>query len=269
MYRIDTENFKNVYRIVKNLPHCIFAGSVCAGNNPGWIFGDDPVNPTSAFIYTRGLGGTFVGQWDNTAFIKSFIERLDADVLPKVRDDNQDILEISGDCREWDSAIESIPENRRQDTLNIKRFKLDRLSINPATRPKGLEIRKISTEILNDTSTKNADLLINDISKWWGSIDSFISHGFGFTAIQDNTICGWCYSICILEKKAEIYIETIQEFQNRGIGYGLARQMVEYCLQNNYSPEWEAFDAKDFSVSIAKKLGYELDYEYNVYEIKV
>lgn len=269
LHQINAENFKNVYKIIKKAPHSIFAGSVCAGNNPGWVLGDDPVNPTSAFIYTCGLGGTLVGRWDNDDFTKTFIEKLDDEILPKVRDDNQDILEIAGDSHEWDSVIASIPETKRQDTLNIKRFKLERLSKNPATLPQGLEIKKISTEIINNKSIKNIELLINDISDWWSSIDAFISYGFGFTAIQNKTICGWCYSNCILERKAEIYIETVQEFQNKGTGYALARKMVEYCLQNDYSPEWEAFDAKDFSVKIAEKLGYKLDYTYNVYEVMI
>ena len=133
----------------------------------------------------------------------------------------------------------------------------------------GIKIIKITPAILNDKSLINMALLIEDISDWWSTIDNFFNKGFGFTAIYEDQICGWCYSVCVLEKRAEIYIETLENFRNRGIAYAMAWEMMNFCLENKYQPEWEAWEEKGFSIRIAKNLGYELDYTYNVYEMKI
>ncbi len=74
-------------------------------------------------------------------------------------------------------------------------------------------------------------------------MENFFNTGFGFLAVMDNEICGLCYSSCVLENRVEIYIETREEYKNRGLGTAMAKQMVRYCLDNELVPEWEALTA--------------------------
>ncbi|MDA3810402.1 MAG: GNAT family N-acetyltransferase [Spirochaetaceae bacterium] len=64
-------------------------------------------------------------------------------------------------------------------------------------------------------------------------------------------------------------METVEKYRNSGIVTAIAYRFVQYCLENDLKPQWEAMSYTKYSVQIAKKIGFEFDYEYKLYEIEI
>lgn len=122
MYKLEEKDYNKILEILNSSKHSIFPATVCEGNNPGWIYVDNIEKPQSALVYTNYLGGTLVGKYDNEAFNKSIKDNLDTLIIPKVKTDNDEEFDLSGDSSNWDETIKNIFENRTIDIQPIKRF---------------------------------------------------------------------------------------------------------------------------------------------------
>ncbi|MGL1893667.1 MAG: GNAT family N-acetyltransferase [Spirochaetaceae bacterium] len=269
IHLIEQKNYYKVKELVGDFSHGIFPSCVCDGNNPGWIFADDPENPTSAFVYMKKLGGTLVGDSENDEFNRSVKDSLDSLILTKLIKEDEEYFSVTGSNPAWNSSIKVILSNRDFDTCSVLRYKLKEIDNSVPTLGEGYEVKEITTELLKNSPIKNISILTDDILTWWDSLDSFIDKGCGFVALKDNTICGWSYSVCIVDSRVEIYIETVKDHQNRGIGAAIAHRFVYYCQKNSLKPEWEAMSDIKHSIRIAEKVGFEFDYEYKLYEFKL
>ncbi len=267
LHLLDKSEYGKAKEIVGNLSHGIFPSSVCSSCNPGWIYVDDPKNPTSAFIFMKNLGGTLVGNSCNTNFNNSLKESLDTIIFPKILESGEDFFCVTGTTEGWNESIENILEERKFDEELVMRYKFSELQ-NP-TLNKDVEITQISKEIFNSDSIKNINLVIDDIKLWMGDIDSFFESGCGLLAVIDNELCGWCYSACNVDSRVEFCIETVEKFRNKGIGSTLGFTFAKNCLNNGLKPEWEAMSDRVYSTRIAEKIGFKFDYDYKLYELKI
>ena len=269
IHLIEEKNYDKVRKLIGELGHSIFPACVCNGDNPGWIFADDPENPTSAFVYMRKLGGTLVGDSNNDEFNRSFAENLESQVIPKIIKEGEELFNVSGSSLSWDTAIKSILGSKKYDIDEVRRYRFKEASNSLPKLNEEYEIKEITAELLNDSSIENISLLSNDIKTWWDTLDKFLDIGCGFLVLKNNELCGWSYSVCIVDSRVEIYIETIEKHRNQGIGTALAGRFVHYCIENNLQPEWEAMSWIEHSMKIAEKVGFDFDYEYKLYELSI
>ena len=269
IHLIEEKNYNKVKELIGESGHSIFPACVCNGDNPGWIFADDPENPTSAFVHMKKLGGTLVGNSDNDEFNRSLKENLESQVIAKLIKDGEEFFSVSGSDSSWETVIESIMESKDYDIEEVRRYRFKEVKDSLSKLNGGYEIKEITTEILNDGSIKNIDLLTNDIKTWWDTLNKFFDIGCGFLVLKNNELCGWSYSVCIVDSRVEIYIETVEKHRNQGLGTALAGRFIQYCIENNLQPEWEALLAFEHSMKIAEKVGFDFDYDYKVYEVSI
>lgn len=64
----------------------------------------------------------------------------------------------------------------------------------------------------------------------------------------------------------EIEIDTKPEFRRKGLALACGAKLILECLHRGLYPSWDAQNL--WSVSLAEKLGYHLDYAYDAYEIE-
>jgi RimJ/RimL family protein N-acetyltransferase len=268
IHLIEEKNYNKVKNLIGDFSHGIFPSCVCNGNNPGWIYANDPENPTSAFVYMKNLGGTLVGDCNNDEFNRSFKNNLEIKIIPKIKECDDDFYCVTGSETDsgWDKSIESILKEIKYDCCSVLRYKFIEIPKSSPTLSGDIEIREITPELLKSNSIVNISALINDILTWWGTLDRFLEIGCGFIAVKNNELCGWSYSVCIVDSKVEIYIETVEKYRNNGIGTAIANRFVQYCIEHDLKPEWEAMSDIKASLRIAEKVGFEFDYEYKMYE---
>lgn len=268
MYKLKEQDYYKVLKILNSSKHSIFPATVCEGNNQGWIYVDNKENPKSALVYTNYLGGTLVGNSQNEQFIKALKDNLNTIIIPKVKTDNDEEFDLSGDSDDWDEAIKSIFDQSKIDIQPIKRFEYVHNDSNYKENT-DFDFQLIKLEILKDKNIENIDILIEEIEVWYKDIEDFLDNSFGYISLKDNKLCGWSICVCKYQNKVEIAIETMKDFQKKGIATILSDLFINYCNKNNLIPEWECMDWNKASERIALKLGFKYEYSYNVYSIDI
>lgn len=268
IYLLKEKYYDKVKSLIGDFGHGIFPNCVCNKNNPGWIFANDPKNPTSAFVYMKKLGGTFVGNSNNSNFNKSLKENLDYLLIPQIKENGDDFFCVTGSETHsgWDNTIESILSEKKYSSSSVLRYRFIKKSNLLPIIDNDIEIKEITAELLKSNSIENLSTLTDDIKTWWGTLERFLTIGCGFIAIKGNKIYGWTYSVCIVDSRVEIYIETVEKYRKKGIGTALADRFVKYCINHKLRPEWEAMDDIKPSLRIAEKVGFEFDYKYKLFE---
>ena len=137
--------------------------------------------------------------------------------------------------------------NRYNFRLNIESFK---------------KLPNWRTQIPNGFSIEYFDAYSIDFRKKHGKTDEAFfpeSKRFAFVAIFEDTIISECFSVIVDDNIVEIGIHTYDErFKKRGLAFLTSAAFIEYCINNNLETNWGC-DCNNFaSVSLAKKLGYEL-----------
>lgn len=264
MYLLEVSQYEKVKTLIGEISHGIFPGCVCNGSNPGWIFADDPENPQSAFVFMKKLGGTLVGKSMNSKFNNALKENLDTVIIPKIRESGDDYFCVTGTTSDWNPSIEYVLKDKPAEKELVQRYQLHKL-IKPKLNT-DFQVMEITNETLKNNGIKNLNLCIDDIVTWWGSIECFLESGCGFIAVKDNQICGWTYSVCIVDSRVEIHIQTLKQFRSQGVGTALGYAFTKYCMDNGLTPEWEAMSDRDHSKKIAEKIGFRFDYDYKLYE---
>lgn len=267
MYKLKENDYSKILEILNGSKHSIFPATVCEGNNQGWIYVDDLEEPKSALVYTNYLGGTLVGNYDNKNFVKVLKDNLDTVIIPEVKLDNEDEFDLSGDSDEWDENIKYIFSNRNIDIQPIKRFQYVKNSYS-STIDNDYKFKKIDLDTLANKTIENIELIIDEIEVWYKDIHDFLDNSFGFVALKNNKLCGWSIGVCKYHNKVEIAIETVEVFQQKGVGTILSQLFINYCEKSGLIPEWECMDWNEASEKIALKLGFKYDYSYNVYSIE-
>jgi hypothetical protein len=108
----------------------------------------------------------------------------------------------------------------------------------------------------------NSDLLLDEIEGTWHSIKAFDADGFGSIATHKREIVGWCLSEHNHSEMCGIGIETIEQYQNRGIGTSMVHYFLSICAERKVTPLWDSWDWSTPSVRLAIKAGFEKVQEY-------
>jgi GNAT superfamily N-acetyltransferase len=123
----------------------------------------------------------------------------------------------------------------------------------------------VSEGLLKREDLANIDRLIEEMKSETPSVEHFLEHCFGFCIEQSNTLVGWCLSEYNGRKRCEIGIETMEEFQRRGIGTAVTEALLMEASKRGYSEVgWHSFANNQASIATAKKVGFKKINEYVV-----
>lgn len=89
--------------------------------------------------------------------------------------------------------------------------------------------------------------------------------GIGAAVLKDGIVVSGASSYSRYGNGIEIEIDTKEEFRRKGLATVCGAKLILECLKQNLYPSWDA--QNKWSVALAEKLGYHLDYEYAAYEI--
>jgi GNAT superfamily N-acetyltransferase len=77
-----------------------------------------------------------------------------------------------------------------------------------------------------------------------------------FAAIDGGVPVSFSYSASMTETLADISIDTLEAYRNRGIGAATAARLIDWVVENGRVPVWGAIDANAPSLRLAEKLGF-------------
>lgn len=109
------------------------------------------------------------------------------------------------------------------------------------------------------------DRFMADCCCFFSSIDEFLAHGIGYIIEKDGEIIAGASSYSFCKDNISITIGTKDRYRRKGLATACASKLILECLDKNIYPRWDAANMQ--SVSLAEKLGYHFEKEYEVYMI--
>ncbi|NHK31150.1 MAG: GNAT family N-acetyltransferase [Asgard group archaeon] len=126
--------------------------------------------------------------------------------------------------------------------------------------PEKLTIKKLTNETITKISTQAKTI----ISMLFQSLDDFLERNFGFCILDGDKIASLALAASpMYDKHFEIHIETDPGYQRRGLALIICAKIIEYSLQNNLVPHWDADNEP--SAKLAIKLGFTEPEKYKAY----
>jgi GNAT superfamily N-acetyltransferase len=215
----------------------------------GWVFVDNPDNPTSVMVVTNfGFMQTFGAQQS---------ERFNADTADFfTRRDPQkpSYLLWYSPPPHWQNIMDKSPDQvRRRERMrfNFNKQRADYLG-RPLECPSGFELSLLDDGLIEKTD----GFKLNIGSRYWASVDDFLNNGFGVCVIKDGEIASLCYSACIVNGLAEIDVVTQAEYRGQGLAVAATRFFIRECMGRGMEPTWDCFVNNTASMNLAEKLGF-------------
>lgn len=240
--------------------------SVILENNPGSIFVDNYICPTSALIWSQGIEGFYlIGDEKNNTFITELNSFIDEKIAPMLKKKGYGYLEVSPCKDTWYEVIEDIFKDRKMDSWNQLTYLMDKdTQINDYKSSSSYNIRNIKDKF-DFNVLSNKKYIINTLLMFWDSVDNLKEKGSCYYAEKDNKVIGLCYTGFISTDKKVIGIETDKECRRKGVAYNLASKCINEILEGEKIPYWDCMEKNIPSKMLAEKLGFRKIGEYICY----
>lgn len=104
-------------------------------------------------------------------------------------------------------------------------------------------------------------LEVGGIPELWGTVENFLSNGFGFCLIdeaQPDARSGFASSaqtVFVGDHRAETGAGTREAYRRRGLATAVCCAFIDHCLQSGIHPDWGCV-LNEASEKLAYKLGY-------------
>jgi hypothetical protein len=251
-----------------DLPHLGFVvDAMCAGNSPSRIWVDDLVRPRSAFIWDTTHSLYFGGEAENAAFNAVLRRFLAETLLPEAQTRQLGIFKLYTSSDTWAKQLpklfgtDDLPARERTHcSLNG----MDSVQ-NAPTAPDGFQILPIKHELLIGSRYKNANRVLEEIESCWNALELFWQNGFGFCVVHEDEIACWCTAEYVSDHVCGVGIETVEEFQRRGLATCAARAFAQRCVEHGWTAHWDAWSSNLPSVKAGENAGFRKILDYTVH----
>lgn len=236
--------------------------SIVENNNPGRIFVDQANKPKSALVWSRGMQGFYlIGDHTNKEFVRHLDSYIKRNIEPRLREASIHHFEFSGHHDEWNMEL-LFP------TRALYQFEQIVFSgVNHTLAQGNIELLTINlkTDEWENRGLQNAEMIYRHLNLFWSSQGDFKEKGFGYAVVERDEVIGVCYSSFVTKDTHAIGIETIPQFQNKGIGSHLANLIVEDIVHSGFIPYWDCSLDNRPSQKLAERLGFSQIHRYTCY----
>lgn len=240
--------------------------AISAGNSPAVILADNPVAPTSAFIWDKAHCLYFGGAVDHAEYMQELQQHLMKVILPEARSRQLGLLKLYRTHSGWDSFLDAtfseLDLREGQRVLYIRQPEVE--LILPSPLPDGFHIVRIDETILNQEISGLREMT-DEIESCWPSISQFLETGFGYCALHadDGVLC-WCTAEYVSPGMCGVGIETIEAYQGQGIATATAHAFMNHAAEQDMTVFWDSWLGNLPSIRVAEKLGLRKVADYSV-----
>ncbi|BCB02539.1 GNAT family N-acetyltransferase [Bacillus sp. KH172YL63] len=128
------------------------------------------------------------------------------------------------------------------------------------TLPEGYSISQINPSLIERSEAFGPRYY----EEYWGGTDPFIHNGFGFCLLHNGNIVSECTSIFASKHYAEIDIETMTEYQGKGLAKVLTARFISECDRRGLQPRWDCGVENGASIRLAERAGFRMENEYSI-----
>jgi GNAT superfamily N-acetyltransferase len=269
IYELQRKDFGLATHLVADRCN-VEAKSVVEGNNPGWVFVDDPGQPTVAFIWSKGIDGFYlIGSEGNEQFNTYLNEFVELVIVPRAKALGYEWFEINGMTDTWDTLIKNVFGNKEEFThwlQHVYCFPPEELyiKIQPAL-PNDCQLVFVCDELLNDGSIINLDFLTSTLLHYWDDLESLFQKGFAYCVVRDHAAVSICYSSFVASNVDELGIVTLEQYRRQGFAKAAAAAAVQHSLRHKRRPYWDCTSTNKASIATAESIGFVKAWMYTCY----
>lgn len=225
--------------------------------------------PESVYVWDKKFNHFFFGSVENEVQMQNwkifFQKKIDRYLGESIKWFNFYYSEI------WNNILDESIWKKFKTKINTKRTLFEISSQEQLTEevsiPNNVKIIPVTADILKKNELYNLKGLIEELNHMWTEENRFFNYGFGYCAITDKAIAGWClgeyFNDQFNEKFFGVGIETYPEFQRQNIGTALGQHLIRIGLEKNYKIYWECSKDNKASIKTAEKIGFKLISEYD------
>lgn len=125
-------------------------------------------------------------------------------------------------------------------------------AVNQPQLPSQFELKQLDADVLQLPS---AQPILQEIRWMWPSLERFLTNGLGLAIQVEQTLVAWCTAEYVSSQRCGLGIETLEAYQQQGLGYALATAMIVACRQRGLQVHWECSSKNLASYRLAQKLG--------------
>lgn len=96
-----------------------------------------------------------------------------------------------------------------------------------------------------------------------GNISRFLQNGFGLCAVREGSVICEAYALFWGAGSVEIGVFVHEDFRGRNLAAIICAHMIQHCEARGYSAYWTCERTNGASQSVARKLGFKLEAEYD------
>jgi hypothetical protein len=244
------------------------ARAVMAGNNPGWVFVDEPNAPRAAVVWAQGMKGFYlVGDPDTAVFREELAGYSDEILIPRLRSMGVDWFEISGHAGR-DALIEHVFGARRlessQQWIYRSSPRSDR-SVPPTGSAGRGRLVRVDAGLLEASIAGDKSLLPSKVQQFWGSDDKFLDLGLGYALLVGEEVVSLCFTGFVTEDTYVVEIETVAAHRRKGHAETVARAFLDESMARNRRVHWDCMAENTASARLAEKVGLMHSGAYTLY----
>jgi hypothetical protein len=138
------------------------------------------------------------------------------------------------------------------------------LPFNGDTLPEGYLVVRVQDVKFSKLNVFNLGLS----NRYWKSKSDFQKNAIGFCIVDSfrNPIA-ICYSICIVDKTAEVDILVLPKYSGQNFGFLVSIMFLNALSLEGLTAHWDTFLDNKASLNLAKKLKFEEKRDYNLVSI--
>jgi len=246
---LNKNDYEKLLVYVLDIPfNMLMARSVILNHVDGNIYVDNIVKPNSFYI-VHPYGMTFLcGDSNNQSFNTGLSDYFTGKLFTRKRDEW-----LQAYPRDWDVIMNHFIENDIATLHDRLNFKFDVKTF----YEKYNQFDKSKYNVIATPVDMLFDIQGSVIPKdYWKTPEQFSKEAKAFTVMIDDKPASTAFCSARHDDKFEIGIETMKEYQSKGLAYITCAKLIEYCIENNLEPVWSCRLSNTGSVRLAEKLGF-------------
>ena len=258
---LETAEFQRVRPLFRPLEGHLFCAAVVAGGQAGRVFVDDPADPQSAFLVTRGAWGYLAGRPDNEPFNRA----LNRALMSRMAVEREvPLLQLTCHPQAWHGHLRAITRPSRP-VAELRHVYLAREMVfdRQAALPAGYRVERIGRWLLERPETELPEDVLRVIE---GEAAGPLGDGFGFVALHEGRVVAHAVVDCIVGPAGDMGLFTDEAHRRRGLATVTSTATIEYGLEHGLSQVvWDCAEGNAGSIRTAEKLGLLRDHDYTMH----
>lgn len=139
-------------------------------------------------------------------------------------------------------------------------FSKEQLKRHISSLPAGYTLHEIDAAYY-EICMRNPELM--DLCANFSSAADYIARGMGYCVLFQGALVAGASAYAVYDDGIEVEIDTLADHRRKGLALACASGLILKCLASGQYPYWDA--ANERSLMLAKKLGYQVNREYQSY----